>query len=89
MLLNTDLHVAKGHSRMTRATFVRNTLATIAAYSNIDRPVTAVTVNSENADSQSIRSVSSEKGGSTARYDLGILLKVIQTILSDIMNYHP
>ena len=29
MLLNTDLHIAKGHTKMSRLTFCRNTMETI------------------------------------------------------------
>ena len=29
MLLNTDLHIAKGHTKMSRLAFCRNTLETI------------------------------------------------------------
>lgn len=71
LLLNTDLHVAQGNSKMSRTTFVRNTMATIAAYSSTEKKVSE----ESSFDTRSIGAKSVNSTGSN-KTDLSTMLKV-------------
>lgn len=58
VLLNTDLHVVSTSTRMTRAQFVRNTMATIRTQSDVP---------TSNADGTRSRSASLGAGGDVSR----------------------
>jgi hypothetical protein len=83
LLLNTDLHVAQNNTKMSRSTFVRNTLATITAYTNVDVKVSEDTQKRQSLDTRSFsvdtRSISSKSVGSdkSGKNDLATMLKVL------------